>query len=251
MFEVVRVLRNGKPLGLDLHMSRLFTGASALDYSIPASRKDISDWITTASKEGGEGMVRVLLTRGSTGGSGSHLPGFSSGEHAKPSVVVMWQPLPKWPPAVNLLQMPAWWHPAGAWQTVKWLSYGPNMMMTRNAQKAGFDDALLTSENNVVLDGPTFAVGWFRKGILETPSSSALGLLPSCTLTLALQCARELKMPVSEGVFSLKDMMEAEEVFVTSSTKDVLPVSAVGDKKFPTGPLTTKLAEHFGKIHLA
>ena len=252
MFEVVRVCPNGAPLGLELHLQRLFDGAKALDYTIPAAWETLGGWISSVAQEGGEGMVRVLLTRGSTGGGGAHLPGFEVDKHAPPTVVVMWQPLPRWPAAVRLQPMAAWWHPAGNWQMVKWLSYGPNMMMSRMALKAGFDDALLTSEQAVVLDGPTFAVGWFRNGVLHTPSSPALGLLPSCTLALALDCAKELNIKINEGVFQLREVYAADEVFVASSTKDVLPVSGVGEHQFKAaGPLTAALANHFRKKYLS
>ena len=251
MFEVVRVCKDGSPLALDLHLQRLYDGAKALDYTIPATMNALSSWICEVAMEGGEGMVRVLLTRGALGGSGNHLPNFIIEEHAPPTVVVMWQPLPVWPSSMRLFPMAAWWHPAGSWQTVKWLSYGPNMMMSRTAMKAGYDDALLTSTEGVVLDGPTFAVGWFHNGVLHTPSSVGLGLLPSCTLELALSCANELGMKVNKGVFQLREMASADEVFVTSATKDVLPVSALGKRSFQApGPMTLALANHFNKKFL-
>lgn len=245
MFEVVRVLPNRKPLATDLHMDRLFDGAKALDYIIPAPRESIASWIEKISHNGGEGMVRVLLTRGSINGSGAHIPDFSALSDAPPSVVVMWQPLPQWPAATRLLPMSAWWHPAGIWQTVKWLSYGPNMFMSRAATKAGFDDAVLTSLKGDVLDGPTFAIGWYKNGVLYTPCKKALGLLPSCTLTLALSCAADLKHRVVEGVYPLQTLLDADEVFVTSATKDVLPVCAVGNTTFRAGPYTAALAARF------
>jgi branched-subunit amino acid aminotransferase/4-amino-4-deoxychorismate lyase len=251
MFEVVRVRPDGRPVGLSLHMDRLFSGAKALDFTIPASYDQISRWITEVSAEGGQGMVRLLLTRGSTAGSGQHLPGFDVERDAPATVVVMWQPLPKWPGSVRLFPTKAWWHPAGSWQTVKWLSYGPNMMMSRWATKAGYDDALLLSEQSVVLDGPTFAVGWFKNKTLYTPSSVELGLLPSCTLALALDCARDMNTKVVEGVFQLKEILQADEVFVTSSTKDVMPVSAIGEHKFGLSqPLVAALAQRFKEKNL-
>ena len=111
-----------------------------------------------------------------------------------------------------------------------------------------------------VLDGSTFAVGWFRDGRLETPSSEALGLLPSCTLALALRAAADsgalhssfplrsacgccdcddraggAGMEVVEGEFELERLLGADEVFVASSTRDVMAITAVGDKHFPAG----------------
>ena len=80
------------------------------------------------------------------------------------------------------------------------------MRSTRLAKARGYDDALLlTAANhaehhldgrgsledldgdNVILDGPTFSIGWFAKGEMFTPCWNRLGLLPSCTLDLVLE----------------------------------------------------------------
>lgn len=100
-----------------------------------------------------------------------------------------------WPSALRLMPLVAPWHPAGreeGWETAKWLSYGPNVLSTSKAQRAGFDDALLLSrkpgwfgfssdlEEAYVLDGPNFAVGWFRHDRFELPGASVCTPPPHC-----------------------------------------------------------------------
>ena len=52
------------------------------------------------------------------------------------------------------------------------------------AQESNFDDALLLSRENFILDGPTFACGWVKDGEIFTPHQKKLGLLPSTTLEI-------------------------------------------------------------------
>ena len=124
---------------------------------------------------------------------------------------------------MRLLPMHVPWHPAGApgWETAKSLSYANNVMSTRKAQAAGFNDALCLTAEKVVLDGPNFAVGWFRRGIFEVPCWKRLGMLESTSMTLALAAAKHAGMETAEGVFPLEAALEASELCVLSSTRPV------------------------------
>lgn len=186
-FEVVRVLPGGRLRAPELHLKRLERTADALELLLP-SRTKLLSWLDAAASAGaaadsasggrGEGAVRLIATRG-----GSSLPVTGSGAErivVSPRVFILFERLPNWPASISLLPLIAPWHPAGAqgWETAKWLSYGPNVSSTRRAQKAGHDDALLLANSAPagldgsvdaaggakVLDGPNFAVGWFRDG---------------------------------------------------------------------------------------
>lgn len=216
-------------LALDQHLDRMFRSADALMLPVPATRQQLAAWIWRVAVGGGPGALRLLVTRGAPA-DGPYA------DAAPPSVVILWQPLPRAPPALRLEPMVAPWHPAGHpdWPTIKWLSYGPNMLCTRRAQQHGYDDAVLLTRQHNVLDGPTFSVGWFHRGTFYSPCDQALGMLQSCTLTLALQAARDiLRIPVQRGVYALDAMLAADEVCAVSSMKDVLPVSAIGSHAFP------------------
>ena len=157
--------------------------------------------------------------------------------------------------------MVAPWHPAGypGWEVpIKWLSYGPNVVSTQKAQHNGFTDAILlgsdridplTSQNQsspilddcYVLDGPNFAIGWISKNTCFFPCSASLGLLPSITQKLVVEKillndeasggSSDLGLKVEYGVYPLSDLLSAEEVFVMSTTRGVIPVTQIGDNK--------------------
>src|SRR3990172_2939557 len=81
--------------------------------------------------------------------------------------IVMWEPLPETPDRMSLLPTVAPWHPAtdaSGFPGVKWVSYAPNMAATDRARLAGFSDALLTTVDRTVLEGPTFTISWVVDG---------------------------------------------------------------------------------------
>lgn len=217
----------------DLHIDRLKRSARALDFTLP-NTTDLLRWLEDAaanSPPNMPGLLRVLCTRGSQGASGAHF-----GINAPPLTFIQWEPLAH-TRSKTLLPALAPWHPAGVteeWETIKWLSYAQNLLSTRKAVKAGFDDALLLDRQNNVLDGPRFGVCWVDSShALCTPSWQKMGLLQSTSINLTMDAARSIGMTVKEDRFPLEAVLEAKEVFCCSAGLDAVPASAVGSRKFP------------------
>lgn len=237
-FESIRSY-GGWLFGLDLHLDRLERSAHSLGISLPP-RHQIEEWCERIAKSGGDGVVRVVMSRGDA------VPRRTSG----PRCIVLHHELPPRPASVRLLAVTAPWHPAGRnWELAgtKSVSYAPNLAAGRTAQARGFDDALLVSEDDVVLEGPTFTVAWVRDGTVETPSLDLL-ILDSITRRLMLAAAAQLDMPVLEGSFEASRMLGADEVMALSTTKEVMAVTAVGDQNFDPGATTAKLASAVGEM---
>lgn len=234
-FEVARSY-DGHLFALDAHLDRLEQTARQLNLDLPA-RSDMADWFTRVAADGGDGFVRLVVTRGGT------LPGID----APSRCIVGWEPMPDFPDVFRLLPVAAPWHSGGVdWDLTgaKTISYAPNMSASRRAHEAGFDDALLIARDGWVLEGPTWTIGWFRNGNLLTPALD-LGILASITRDEALKTAADIGQPVVEGRFALEDLAVADEVFVMSTLKEVTSVVAVGEYGFSAGPLTARLAEAF------
>lgn len=235
VFEVVRVYGSSL-FRLGAHLDRLATSAAALAIAFP-ERTALAADMTRVASSSGDGHVRVILT------SGGRDPEVS----APPRVLVMWEPLPAVPDRVSVLPVIAPWHPAtveSGFPGVKWTSYAPNMATTDRARRLGFDDALLTTTDGIVLEGPTFSYAWMRHDRLETPSLD-LGILPSITRDVVLECARQVGLPVSEGHFPLQAVLGADEVLALSTVKQVSPVDRVGNHQVPGGPVAGALSAAF------
>lgn len=236
-FEVLRSY-DGRPFALAEHLDRLETSARLLRLDLPA-RADIAEWIQAIAKELGDGAVRVLVSRG------AGIPGSSDG----PRVIVFGH---RWELAlgpIRLLPVSAPWHAAGEpWELAgaKALSYAPNMAAGRHAREAGYDDALLVTTGEVMLEGPTFSVAWVVDDVLETPSLD-LGILDSITRSLVLEDARTLGIEVREGSWGLSRLRSASEAMALSTIREVQPVGLVGDVEFDEGPLTKRLSGTFGE----
>jgi branched-subunit amino acid aminotransferase/4-amino-4-deoxychorismate lyase len=119
----------------------------------------------------------------------------------------------------------------------KTTSYDVSFAARREAERVGADDALLVNASQV-LEGATANVWWRRGDELYTPAVRP-GVLPGVTRAFVLSLG-----PAHEGEFGLDDLLAADEAFLTSSIREVMPVaavdgSAIGDGR--PGPVAARL----------
>lgn len=233
-FEAMRTY-DGCVFRLDQHLDRL--GHSADNLRIVLPPRDVLEAWCVRVGDGGDGVLRVYVTGGL---DPRHL--------GRDNVVVVYlEPVPDVPASVRLDLIEAPWHADGRASElagVKTLSYGPNLAATLGAKSRGFDDAALIGQNDIVLEGPTFSLGWIRDGALFTPSLDT-HILASITRQATLETARRVGIQTEAGRFRSELLLEADEVFVMSTVKEVLPVTAVGPVSFVPGPVTLRLQEGF------
>jgi branched-subunit amino acid aminotransferase/4-amino-4-deoxychorismate lyase len=232
-FEAIRSY-GGRPFALEQHLTRLRASAAALQIPVPPGTR-ISEWVEEVAAAGGDCIVRVVVTRGTT------VPGF--GRPAR--CIVMSHPLPAPATELTLLPVPAPWHPAGrAWELAgaKTISYAPNQAATRLARQAGFDDALLLSDSGTILEGPTFSFAWVADGTLETAGLD-LGILDSITRRLMIIDSPSLGLEVTEGSFDISRLQNATEALAVSTVKQAVSVTAIGKWTYPVGEVAARLNE--------
>lgn len=235
VFEAVRSY-GGRLFALTEHLDRLGRSASVMRIGLPGDDR-IGGWARSLAAEGGDGIVRIVVSRGDA------VPG-RSGERR---ILVMHHPLPFTPTTIRLVPAGAPWHPAGRdWSLagVKTTSYAPNAAASRAARAEGFDDAVLMADDGAVLEGPTFCVAWMADGTLHTPGLD-LGILASITRAHVLELAAEEGIDVSEGRFPLDHLLAADEVMAMSTVKEVVPVVSVGAGQFRPGPVAERLHSAF------
>lgn len=233
-FEAVSC-HDGVPFVLDWHLDRMERSCRLLDMPMP-DRRRLEEWCLAAAGHGG-GMLRIVVSRGDA------LPGFDHG----PRCIVINHDAPPRPPSLRLWPLVARWHPAGEATELagaKTLSYAPNLAASRTAVAAGFDDALLLSIDGVMLEGPTFSVGWVVGGALETPPLD-LHILDSITRRVALLLADRLGIDLRQERVGLERLEAATEVMVWSTARKVIPVTEVGERSFEPGPVTARLHAAF------
>ena len=118
--------------------------------------------------------------------------------------------------------------PAPLLAGAKTTSYGEAFAARRLAEREGADEALLVADG-LVLEAATANIWWRSGDELRTPAARP-GVLPGVTRELVLELEA-----ATEGVFPLTDLEQADEAFITSSIREVMPVVALDGKRVGDG----------------
>ena len=140
----------------------------------------------------------------------------------------------EYPPSIRLSAITC--TPTRVLDGVKSLSYAGNMLAKRLAEEAGGDDALLVTPHGRVLEGPTWSFFWVRDGELLTPPLEDR-ILASITRARIIEVAGAREEPCT-----LEDLGAAEEAFMASSVREILPIASVDDLALPAAPGPVTLA---------
>ncbi|HTU94355.1 MAG TPA: aminotransferase class IV [Solirubrobacteraceae bacterium] len=206
-------VRDGRPFARAAHLDRLERSCASLLLDCPRRQLEADIDLLLTHAPDGYVVVRVVLTRG--GHRICRLE--SAGDQA-----ALTEP-------ARLL--PVTYDPTVLLNGVKTLSYAANMLASRQAVAAGYDEALLVRSDGVVLEGPTCSIFWVSAGRLKTPALET-GILASITRRVIL----ESLPPVDEGSFPLSDLQGADEAFLVSTARLAQPIAAVGDARLAAAP---------------
>ncbi len=250
VFEALRTY-GGVPHALDAHLDRLLRSCAIVGIEPGSLRARLTVEVAAALAEcgAGEHYIRIVVTRG------QGVFGLSPRGAEGSLRVVLVLPLPEPSPEagarglrVESVTAPPSRFLAGA----KPAGYLTNLLALEHAQRLGADDALLLGEAGELLEGATSSVFVVRGGRVETPTL-ALGILPGITRDLTLSLARSLGLPVRECLLTIQDAYRADEVFVTSSVRKLVPVVVVDGVRIGQGhpgPVTRRLvAGYAAMIH--
>lgn len=210
------LVRRGRTHALDAHLARLRRSGEAMGIRVPALRRTVGDLLVAWGEH--DGALKLVVTRGGA------VRGILQQVGHPESL------------SLHVVDIP--------WRTVvsgvKTVSYAANQTALREARAHHADDALIV-EGGTVMELPTGSIGVVSDGRVSTPDPQALPILASVT-------ASELGhvTDVRRAVLGLEDVLAADEVFVMSATRPVLPVHAVDDREYPSpGPVTGDLQRRF------
>jgi branched-subunit amino acid aminotransferase/4-amino-4-deoxychorismate lyase len=242
VFETLRAYGD-HPFRLAAHLDRAVAGAAELGFGL--DREDLATAIITTARanlravDGADSVVRLTTSAGRVDPD-SPFPGSHTGP---PTVVVTSHRLATDRPKVaTAVPVPL----ARELPHVKAVSYLVALTARRRAKELGADEALLVTADGLVLEGATSNVFAVRDGRLLTPPAAA-GLLAGVTRGVVLEVARHLGLTVEERAFTVSELAAADEAFLTATTREVVPLLAIGDA--PIGdrrPGPTTQAVHAG-----
>ena len=226
VFEALRVYA-GRPFRLGAHLDRLARSAEAIDLPLPGGLEDLATRAVAAAG-GGDAVLRLICTKGREGsGEGpggpaafaicADIPGSYEEDRRRGLRLVLLTTATD-----PLVRAASPWLLPG----VKTISYAVNMAAQRAARAGGADDAVLVGLGGELLEAPTANLWWRTGHTLHTPSLD-LGILAGITRTVLRELAPGLGLKVLEGVFTAEDLAAADEAFLSSSTREIMPVVEV------------------------
>ncbi|MGC2423041.1 MAG: branched-chain-amino-acid transaminase [Nitrospirota bacterium] len=136
-------------------------------------------------------------------------------------------------------------HPETLNPAIKSTNFLNNIFAKMEAKRAGAFEGIMLNHANFVAEGTISNIFMIKDGVLMTPPLIA-GILEGVTRDLVLRLAETLGITVYEELFTEATLGEADEVFITNTTMEIMPVREVGDKVIgPPGRVTKMLAEAY------
>ena len=118
--------------------------------------------------------------------------------------------------------------------------YLNSMLAVHEAQRAGYDEAIMLNDEGYVADGPGENIFVVKDGKIVTPPLS-MSILPGITRETIIQIAQDLGYVVEEANLIRTDLYLADEIFMTGTAAEVTPVRSVDDHEIGAGPVTLEL----------
>ena len=207
-FEVIR-LYGGRPFALEDHYARLARTCAGLrlESDFDALRAEVAALLEAAAP--GDALLRLVLTRGGRR-------------------IAIIEPLPARLPVARVTTVT--YSPTRVLDGLKTLSYAANLLAGVVAHERGCDEALLVTPHGRVLEGPTWTFFWVAGGRLLTPPLEDR-ILSSITRQRVIE-----ETGAEEAICTMDDVRGAEEAFIASSVREVMPIAAVDDIELPSAP---------------
>ncbi|WP_371371586.1 aminotransferase class IV [Sporomusa aerivorans] len=248
LFETMRAY-GGRIFRLEDHLGRLEDSAGTLNWPVLPAREELSKAIDKVLQINNlpEASVRLTLSRG----IGASRPDAAS--CGQPTVAVyaslLPQPLPPagWSSATVKLRR----NLSSPLVSIKSANYLDNMLARAEARQLGAHEAIMLNTNGSVAEGSMSNIFLVAAGRLITPHEMS-GILPGITRRVVIELAHSADIPVEEREVEVEELAGADEIFLTSSIMEVIPVTVldgrpVGAQPVP-GAVTLRLARLYREL---
>jgi branched-chain amino acid aminotransferase len=248
VFEGIRIYA-GKVFRLREHVDRLYESAKHLFLEIPCSREQMIEEVlrTVAVNQKHEGYIRLVVTRG----AGSL--GLDPGKCSNPQVIIIVDDISLYPAkfyeeglevvTASIIRN----HPNALSPRIKSLNYLNNILAKIEAVRAGCQEAIMLNHTGEVAECTGDNIFLVKRGQIRTPPISA-GILEGVTRNAVIELAGSLGLVVQEMTLTRHDVYAADEMFLTGTAAEVVPVARVDGRPVGNGkpgPITRQLRERF------
>jgi D-amino acid aminotransferase len=239
---------DGRPFALGAHLARLTAAAARLDLPPPG---DPATWEARTRRllrrnALADGAVRLTLTRGNAG------TGPIPDGRARPTLLLTVRPLPAnlgtlQARGVSVTPLPFARDAGPGWGALKLVGHASAIVGKRIAARRHAFEGLYVTANGLVTEGTTSNVFIVERGMLLTPPADGT-ILRGVTRDLVLAIARGVGLRTRETSLTADRVHRADEIFLTASTIEVLPVSRVDGRRVGAGrpgPVTRALQDGY------
>jgi branched-chain amino acid aminotransferase len=242
LFTTLRIAR-GEAFAYERHWRRLEKDSATtrlpLAYTGAKVRVHLQEVIRANKMQ--EGCARIYLVWNTVGGwrSDENMP--------EVDLVITTADLPHYPDMVRLSVLEHGRHASSPLAGVKTISWLDSVWASAEAHRAGFDEVVLLNERGEVSECTAANIFALKGDKVVTPPLSS-GCLEGVTRGVLMEIAVDAGTSVVEQTLRLDDLYAAEEVFVTSTNRNVIGVKEIGGREVGggnTGPVTKKLDEVF------
>jgi branched-chain amino acid aminotransferase len=255
IYETLRTY-NGQPFLFDRHMRRLRNSAAMLQLPVPLTDRQIADRFRQTldaahlgpnRSAGREAYIRILVTRGV--GDLSYDPAVTP----EPSVVIIVKahldvPKDAYDHGVVATLSPVIRnHPGTVNPMIKSNNLLNSALAMQEAIRRGAFEGIMRNYRGELAECTTANLFVVKHGSALTPPLSA-GLLPGITREFLFEVGADIGIPVREQVLRDEDLFEADEAFLTSTTREIVPIVRVDDRPIGSGapgPVTRALLDRF------
>lgn len=242
VYEVIPAYGN-KPLRLEEHFSRLANSLSAVRIDNPYTDQQWAEIIDRLLQQyQGDQSIYLHITRGVAPRDHGFPP------DTAPTVFVMCNPITPVNPTYLEKGIAAVTLDDIRWQycRIKSIALLPNILLRQEALDNNAIEAILIRDGHVT-EGSASNMFIVKDGIIKTPPHSDQ-LLPGITRDLLVELAREHAIPCQEVEITLPELFAADEIWLSSSTKEVLPITMLDDKPVANGlpgPIWQRMYQHY------
>ncbi|NPV27145.1 MAG: D-amino-acid transaminase [Firmicutes bacterium] len=246
IYEVIRAYQ-GKLFALHQHLERLFRSAKEVYIPLPYQPAELEQLLLDIYRQSAlsEAMMYIQITRGTL--PRKHIFPLD----LKPNLLVTIRHLPDlpsslWDDGISVITVPD-----GRWDKchIKTISLIANILAKHQAREAGADEAIFVRNNGIVTEAASSNVFAVIDGTIFTHPADH-HILAGITRQYVLDIAREQNLAVREDFFTIDDLRCAEEVFITSSIQEIVPVVRIDNRAVADGrpgKVTRKLLAYYRK----
>ena len=246
VYEATRTF-NFHPFRLNQHLERLFNSAHKIDLIPSFSKEKIHELVLQTVKESPHSnqALRIVLTRGTNCDLGLN-PNLAN----ENNLIIFSKEISENPSAWLIDGVDAIFYQKLSTQKgslSKTGNYQENLRAYRQALEAQAFEAIMINPDGEVTEGTTSNIWLIKKGMILTPTLDS-GVLEGLSRRALFELARRDNLPIKEAILTKQDFLSADECFLTSTTRNLVPITKIENQLIGNGkpgPKTLELLKSY------